>query len=86
MAVITPLASAPPTDLTVLGRNWMLNPDNEALRTAVKSIEFELAERERRESITETNKKISNARFAEVAEYLESQMADAPYDHAKDGL
>lgn len=60
------------TDTTVLGRNWMLNPDDEALRTAVKSIMFELDQRDNRREVSRLAAQRSAERAAEVRELIDS--------------
>lgn len=60
------------TDTTVLGRNWMLNPDDEALRAAVKSILFELDQRDNRREVSRLAAQRSAERAAEVRELIDS--------------
>lgn len=60
------------TDTTVLGRNWMLNPDDEALRTAVKSILFELDQRDNRREVSRLAAQRSAERAAEVRGLIDS--------------
>lgn len=66
------MKNAPTTDTTVLGRNWMLNPDDEALKSAVKSILFELDVRENRREVGRHAAARSAERAAEVRDAIDS--------------
>jgi hypothetical protein len=72
---------APKTDTTVLGKYWMLNTDDEALRHAMLEIQFELSERDRRRSIPDRNKAATEAFQADIhaeIEAIEAQFEKAP--------
>lgn len=60
------------TEHPVLGRTWMLNPDDEALKTAIKSITFELDVRENRREAGRLAAQRSAERAAEVRDLIDS--------------
>jgi len=68
--------TAPTTDTTVLGRNWILNDDDEALRSAIKSLQFELAVRDNRREVGRHAAQRSAERAAEVRDLIDSVNAD----------
>lgn len=57
---------APPTDTTVLGRNYLF-ATTEDIRTAIKALEFEVAIREQRDEVGRQARERAATRKAEVA-------------------
>lgn len=68
--------TAPKDDHPVLGRTWMLNEDDEALRKAAKSIQFELDVRSNRREVGRLQAERSAERAAEVRDLIDSVNAD----------
>lgn len=69
MAATTNLEKAPPTDTTVLGRNYLLAP-TEAIQAAVLNLQFELDQRAERDAVHQRLADVSAQRVAEIDQAL----------------